>query len=96
MSTPVYLVACVGAKLDKPSPAQDLYVSDWFLKASSYARAMSPAWFILSAKNGLVDPDQVIEPYDMTLRNMPAHQRREWGRTVVRQLEARIAPRCRS
>lgn len=90
MSTPVYLVACVGAKLDKPSPARDLYISDWFLKASAYAKAMSPTWFILSAKYGLLHPDQEIEPYDLTLRTMQAPQRREWGNSVVRQLQERI------
>jgi hypothetical protein len=63
----VGLVGCASMKLKRPAPARDLYVSPLFRKASAYAEATCERWFILSAKHGLVDPDEVIEPYDVRL-----------------------------
>src|SRR3546814_7260194 len=65
--SPVFLVACVAAKLDRPAPARDLYASPWFQKARAYVERQGGAWFILSAKHGLIAPETVIAPYDETL-----------------------------
>ena len=67
-------------------PARDLYISDWFLKASAYADRISDQWFILSAKYGLLDPDDVIDPYDETLNKMPVKARRDWAVKVLDEL----------
>ncbi len=83
---PVILVACCGPKLTDPSPAADLYISDLFKKARSYAERRG-RWFILSALHGLLDPSAVIGPYDVTLKKMSAAKRREWGRKVREQME---------
>lgn len=79
----IALVACVGRKLDHPAAAKDLYKSDWFKKASSYARSVTKAWYILSAEYGLVHPDQVIEPYNKTLNEMSSRERRAWAAGVI-------------
>ena len=83
----LYLVSCVGQKLSVPAPAADLYTSAWFRKARSYVAESGEPWFILSAKYGLVHPDKVIEPYDVTLNTMPVADRREWARSVLGDLE---------
>jgi hypothetical protein len=44
-------------------------------------------WFILSAKHGLVDPDQVLDPYDETLRGSPVVARRVWSSKVIQAIE---------
>ena len=83
----VGLVSCSKAKLDRPVPARELYsASDLFRKASRYCETNCDGWFILSAKHGLVHPDQVLEPYDLTLKNLPRPELREWGRRVAKQL----------
>lgn len=86
----IYLVACVGQKLDRPTCAADLYRSDWFCKARSYVEATGSPWFILSAAHGLVRPDTRLEPYDIALRNLSAEERRRWGKRTVEQLESAI------
>jgi hypothetical protein len=48
----IALVACVKTKKPMPMPAQDLYSSDWFRKASTYAMRVADEWHILSAKHG--------------------------------------------
>jgi hypothetical protein len=83
----LHLVACVKEKAETPAPAAALYRSTWFRKARAYVEGVGAPWFILSALHGLVSPDQVIEPYERTLMNMPAVDRRAWGQHVVRQLD---------
>src|SRR3546814_1566107 len=48
--SPVFLVACVAAKLDRPAPARDLYASPWFQKARAYVERQGGAWFILRSE----------------------------------------------
>jgi hypothetical protein len=83
----LHLVACVKEKAASPAPAADLYRSTWFRKARAYVDGLGAPWFILSAMQGLVAPDQVISPYERTLVSMSAADRRNWGEGVVRQLE---------
>ena len=82
----IHLLSCVGRKLAFPAPARDLYISPWFCKARSYADSTGQLWFVLSAKHGLVHPDEVISPYDLTLKTMPVADRRQWASTVLTQL----------
>ena len=88
----VALVACVSKKQPSPQPAQDLYSSDWFRKASAYARRTADKWYILSAKHGLLAPHKVIAPYDETLKRMRALARRTWSKRVLRELAMVLQP----
>ena len=90
---PVYLVACVSQKLDRRAPAADLYRSDWFRKARTYVEETGGRWYILSAAHGLVEPTKRLTPYDATLRDLTAAERRLWGEKTVRQLRRAIGPR---
>ena len=92
--TRVGLVACAAAKLDRPAPARDLYTSPLYRKARAYVEATCDLWFILSAAHGLVRPDTVLEPYDVTLARLPAADRRRWTDHVRQQLAAQLADRA--
>ncbi len=92
-TTCVYLVACVSQKLDRRARAADLYRSDWFRKARTYVEETGGRWFILSAAHGLVNPTQRLAPYDATLRDLTAAERRLWGEKTTRQLRRAIGPR---
>ena len=92
MSKNVALVACVSKKRLFPSPARDLYISDWYRKASNYARNVSDEWYILSAKFGLTSPDAMIEPYNETLNTMPIASRRSWAKCVLVDLGSILTP----
>lgn len=83
------LVACSKMKLARPAPARELYTSPLFRAASIYCEATYDRWLILSALHGLMEPDQVIEPYDVTLRGMPQARQLEWIARVVAQGLAR-------
>ena len=80
-------MSCVAKKRTYAAPARDLYTSALFQKARAYAEGTADAWFVLSAKYGLVNPDTVIEPYDVTLNEMGVGERRVWVAKVQQQLE---------
>ena len=84
------MVSCVGQKRPTSAPARDLYVSTWFRKARSYADSTGWPWFVLSAQYGLVLPDEVISPYDLTLNTMPVADRRQWASRVLSRLEPHL------
>lgn len=87
MARRIGLVSCSKAKLDTPARARDLYSpSDLFRKASGYCAAAYDDWYILSAKYGLVRPDDQLEPYDVTLKNMTMVEKKRWGEMVARQI----------
>ena len=88
--TDIYLISCVAKKRDRAVPAKYLYVSEWFCKAREYVESRSATWYSLSAKLGLVAPDQVIEPYDQPLNRMPIAERRAWAQRVRDQMDEQL------
>ena len=92
MPKQIALVSCVSKKRSEPCPASQLYVSDWFLKAVAFAQKHSDEWYILSAKYGLLNPHQIIEPYNLTLKTMSKFQREAWARYVFSDLRTLLSP----
>lgn len=92
----ICLVSCVSKKRPHPSPARDLYVSQWFVAAREYAERHTDHWFILSAEHGLLDPEEITGPYEKTLNHMPIDERRAWALRVQRQMAIALpdADRC--
>ena len=64
--------------------------SDLFSKAYSYATKNYDFVAILSAKYGLLFPDDKIEPYDLTLNDMKSEQRKDWAERVFNQIRSRL------
>ena len=86
------LVACSRTKADHAAPARELYVSPLFRAAREYAEHHYGRghWFILSARHGLVDPDAVLAPYDLSLRQLSPNEREAWGDRVAVKLTDRF------
>jgi hypothetical protein len=86
-----FLISCSSKKLDYPCEAQDLYASPLFTLSLQYAKQQQPEHiFILSAKHGLVALDQILEPYNQTLNDMPLTQISEWADSVHVQLKRSV------
>ena len=64
--------------------------SDLFRKVYSYATKNYDSVAILSAKYGLLLPDDKIAPYNLTLNDMGSRQRREWAEEVFNQMRTRL------
>ena len=82
----VVLVGCVKMKRPEVTRAKDLYISALFKKGRAYAERTGARWFILSAQHGLVDPEEMLEPYDLQLSSTTKLYRRDWGIQVLEQL----------
>lgn len=81
----IVLVACAARKLAQTAAARDLYISPLFRLARGVAELWTPRWFILSARHSLLDPAQVIRPYDLRLTKLSVQARREWASEVASQ-----------
>jgi hypothetical protein len=76
-----YVVPCGAAKATAPTQARDLYTSAHFRYVLDAALSLA-AWdtahgaparvLIMSARYGLVELDQVLAPYDTTIRDKDA------------------------
>lgn len=84
----IALVSCTKLKQDYPCEAQEMYLpSQLFKKARRYIEKKEyDAWFILSAKYGLLKPIDTISPYNITLNNMKKSEIVEWSQNVYNQL----------
>jgi hypothetical protein len=78
------LIACASQKQAAAAPAQDLYQSELFRKSVGWMHRQNfDEWFILSAKHGLVKPEQILESYNSTLNTMKADARHQWAKIVL-------------
>ncbi len=83
----IVFLSCVKSKRGYPCRAGDMYTSPLFHKMMTYARRLHPKRiFILSAKYGLLNPDDMIEPYEQTLKTMKVNERQRWARDVLSDL----------
>ena len=88
----IALVSCVKSKRITAAPAKDLYISALFQGLRRYAEVNADAWYILSAEHGLLNPEQIVKPYEKTLNKMGSRQRFEWAEEVQRRL-LRVLPK---
>jgi hypothetical protein len=86
----VVLVGSSGATGTGPDAAGRLFRSSGFARAREHAVHSRLPWFVLSAKHGLLDPDDVISPFGTQIDDQPAGYRSAWGEWVVAQLADRV------
>jgi hypothetical protein len=88
----IYLISCSGSKLQlnkgQKVLARKLYSKSFIFQAAiNYAEYQKPdKIFILSAKCGLISPDDMIEYYDINLNNFDKVQKEKWVDAVLQQL----------
>ncbi len=59
------VIPCGSRKLDRPAQAADLYIGSYHRACRKAADALRPdRLLILSARYGLLDLDDIVEPYD--------------------------------
>lgn len=93
----VLLMGCVAGKRDRKSAAADLYKSGLWTMRREHAELRELAdgveWGILSAKHGIVLPEDTIKPYDQTIQaivdsavSMSGRKHVGWQARVIRGL----------
>lgn len=86
----IVLVSCGARKAKAPAPARELYASTLFKKTLAFAEGRADAVFILSAKHGLISPEQVIAPYNFKLTELKGKERGAWAGRVLFELRERV------
>jgi hypothetical protein len=80
------LISCSKTKGGHRDLARDMYTSPLYRKSVMVAEAWGLPFSILSAKHGLLNPDEIIEPYDLTLKGASKQFKSEWGHRVDGQI----------
>ncbi|MDR2756788.1 MAG: hypothetical protein LBC20_13885 [Planctomycetaceae bacterium] len=88
MTTRIILISCCKQKLEGKHKARDLYISSLFKRSLKYAESIDhDKIFIFSAKYGLVEMEQEIKSYDLTLNNQKKSFRENWANEVFEKLK---------
>lgn len=86
----VVLIGSSGGVATAPCPAAELFTSPGFVAARDLAIGAGERWFVLSARHGLLDPDDVVGPFENQLGDRPLGYRKAWGEWVAAQLADRM------
>jgi len=82
------LISCTKSKKNYSCQAKELYSeSALFRYALAYCSQHYDRNYILSAKYGLVELDQKIEPYDKTLNTITKKEKQKWSQNVAEELK---------
>lgn len=88
----IAIISCVKTKKQGKLPAKDLYNSPLFKYSYNYTKVRYDKVYILSTLYGVLEPNDVIEYYELTLNKMNAQQKRQWAYKVATQLKSKIKP----
>lgn len=83
----VALIACSSDKSPTEDVARNLYRGALFRKSVLFAEQTCDEWAVLSAKYGLVRPDERIHPYDETLNDKTKAERRAWAARTLDRIQ---------
>jgi hypothetical protein len=87
------LIACVKTKVEDETRALQLYRSPLFNKSLLHALRAKLRPYVLSAEFGLVSPDQILPPYEKTLKTMGSRAVQQWAKRTGSQLRQLLSPR---
>tara|TARA_R100001082_G_scaffold95948_2_gene63344 strand:+ start:315 stop:755 length:441 start_codon:yes stop_codon:yes gene_type:complete len=81
------IISCGKRKYKGEHLAKDLYCAPMFKKSRAYAELNSKHWRILSAKYGVLHPDDKVHNYDHTIKDKTATELNNWNNKVSKQLQ---------
>lgn len=84
----IALISCSKNKMDYDCVAKIMYSkSILFKKSFSYCVDQNYSYiFILSAKYGLLNPSEIISPYELTLNSFNNQQKKEWAKKCFEKI----------
>lgn len=86
----VVLVSCTNKKKKGIHKAIDLYDSIWFKKVMQIVNKLGDEWYIISAKHGLLESNEIIKDYNLTLNEMNINDRKKWSEKVLKELLPKV------
>ncbi len=84
-------ISCSSKKLNKKCCAKELYSpSTLFFYALKYCLINYDKTYILSAKYGLVELEDILEPYNLTLNKMNKEEINNWAQRTSFQIKEKL------
>ncbi|MBM7646492.1 hypothetical protein JOD45_002722 [Scopulibacillus daqui] len=83
MAEKIGLLATARKKSNSPEKVIDFYKSPLFIKSVQYAKTHYKRFYFYNAKDGLLLPDQIMSPYDVSIKRFTIHEKRIWGKKVI-------------
>lgn len=80
------IIGCGKSKGSTALPACELYASPRFRSSRLLAEKIGSDYFILSGKHGLMEPNRVVDPYDVNISNESVSDRLKWADIVLREM----------
>ena len=77
-SKTVAIIPCTNQKSDTPGPAREVWIGHHFQLVLAHAEMFYDKVLVMSYKYGFIDPDFVIEPYDIDIRESKAAEKLRW------------------
>ena len=87
------IIGCSKDKGDSKGKAADLYIGSNFKIRKKYASEHFTNWVIFSGKYGILDPDEIIEPYNLNLEDVDPAERVEVFQRAQATIQSRF-PDC--
>lgn len=82
----IALISCSSKKKSGSCKAKHLYDGDLFKKSMNYVKNRYDKWFILSAKYGLLNPDDIISGYDLSLNSLSKNELSKWSKNISEKI----------
>ena len=85
----VALIGCTSRKMKTPCEAKKMYsASAYFKYKLEYCKKINvDEIYILSSKYGLLELDDIIEPYDCYLKKQTIEYKNEWNEIILNELK---------
>lgn len=83
----IAFIACSKTKNNSPCTAEKMYQGELFKKSLKYCKNNYDIVFILSAKYGLLELNDFIEPYEETLNNKTEQEKKQWAEIIKTQMK---------
>lgn len=84
--TNIALIGCSSLKQNRSCQAKDLYLGKIFVLSYRIAKKENLPIFILSAKYGLITENDIIAPYDLSLKDLNNQGKKEWSQKVITKM----------
>jgi hypothetical protein len=87
----IILIGCGKQKADASCRADEMYIGSLFRKRLEYARRSGWPFYIVSAKYGLIPPQTLIAPYDLTVSDLEPLELSAWSLGVAQALLSQLS-----
>lgn len=92
MDKKIGLLATARKKSRTAEPVITFYQSPLFRKSVQYALKQYEHIYFYNAKDGLLMPEQIMEPYDVSIKTFSLPEKKRWAHDVIQTLNKYESP----